>query len=140
VSLAEGRPSHRSGTSGRSPVTVLIADDSGLFAAALQAVLSGEQGIEVVGSARDGEEAYRLAKQLHPQVVLMDISMPVLDGFEATERIRSRLPDVCVLMLTGSAAEADVRRAHAAGASGYVTKDQLAEELVATIRSVAGSC
>jgi DNA-binding NarL/FixJ family response regulator len=123
-----------------SPVSVLIADDSGLFAAALRAVLSGEEGIEVVGSARDGEEAYQLAEELRPHVVLMDISMPVLDGFAATERIRSRLPDVCVLMLTGSAAEADVRRAHEVGASAYVTKDQIAEELVAAIRSVAASC
>jgi LuxR family transcriptional regulator, maltose regulon positive regulatory protein len=122
------------------PVTVLIADDSDLFAAALEAVLTGEEGIEVVGSAGDGEEAMRLAGELRPQVVLMDISMPGVDGFEATERIRDELSEVCVLVLTGSAADADVRRAHEAGASGYVTKDRIAEELVHAIRDVAASC
>ncbi|MGH3048426.1 MAG: response regulator [Gaiellaceae bacterium] len=122
------------------PVTVLIADDSDLFAAALEAVLTGEEGIEVVGSAGDGEEAMRLADELRPQVVLMDISMPGVDGFEATERIRAELSEVCVLVLTGSAADADVRRAHEAGASGYVTKDRIAEELVHAIRDVAASC
>ncbi|HZB85827.1 MAG TPA: response regulator transcription factor [Gaiellaceae bacterium] len=121
-------------------MTVLIADDSGLFAAALEAVLTGEAGIEVVGSAADGEEALRLAGELRPQVVLMDISMPVLDGFEATERIRAELPEVSVLMVTGSAADADIRRAREAGASGYVTKDRIAEELVRSIRDVAASC
>lgn len=121
-------------------VTELIADDSDLFAAALEAVLTGEDGIEVVGSAGDGEEAMRLAGELRPQVVLMDISMPGVDGFEATERIRAELPEVCVLVLTGSAADADVRRAHEAGASGYVTKDRIAEELVHAIRDVAASC
>ncbi|HEX2044873.1 MAG TPA: response regulator transcription factor [Gaiellaceae bacterium] len=122
------------------PVTVLIADDSPLFAAALEAVLSGEDGIEVVGSAADGEEALRLAGELQPQVVLMDISMPVLDGFEATERIRAELPGVCVLMVTGSAADADVERAVEVGASAYVTKDRIAEELVDAIRGAAASC
>jgi DNA-binding NarL/FixJ family response regulator len=125
---------------GEPPVTVLIADDSGLFAAALEAVLSGEAGIEVVGSAADGEEALRMAGELRPQVVLMDISMPVLDGFEATERIRAELPEISVLMVTGSAADADMRRAREAGASGYVTKDKIAEELVRSIRDVAASC
>jgi DNA-binding NarL/FixJ family response regulator len=128
------------GRKGEPPVTVLIADDSGLFAAALEAVLSGEAGIEVVGSAADGEEALRLAEELRPQVVLMDISMPVLDGFEATERIRADLPEVSVLMVTGSAADADIRRAREAGASGYVTKDRIAEELVRSIRDAAASC
>ncbi len=135
-----GARSFEAGRQGEPPVTVLIADDSGLFAAALEAVLTGEAGIEVVGSAADGEEALRLAGELRPQVVLMDISMPVLDGFEATERIRAELPEVCVLMLTGSAADADVRRADEAGASGYVSKDRIAEELVHAIRDAAASC
>jgi DNA-binding NarL/FixJ family response regulator len=121
-------------------VTVLIVDDSSLFAAALEAVLSGEEGIEVVGSAADGEEALRLAGELHPRVVLMDISMPVLDGFEATERIRAELPDVLVLMLTGSAADTDRERAGEVGAAAYVTKDRIAEELVDAIRGAAASC
>jgi DNA-binding NarL/FixJ family response regulator len=135
-----GTRSPAAGREGEPTVTVLIADDSGLFAAALEAVLAREAGIEVVGSAADGEEALRLAGELRPQVVLMDISMPVLDGFEATERIRAELPEVSVLMVTGSAADADIRRAREAGASGYVMKDRIAEELVRSIRDVAASC
>jgi len=122
------------------PVTVLIADDSGLFAAALEAVLSAEDGIEVVGGAADGADALLLARELRPDVVLMDISMPVLDGFDATAQITSELEGVSVLMLTGSDAKADVRRAGEVGASAYVVKDQIAESLVATIRKVAASC
>ena len=128
------------GGDGGEPVTVLIVDDNGLFVAALEALLTGEAGIAVVGSAADGEEALRLAGELRPQVVLMDISMPVLDGFEATERIRAELPEIRVLMVTGSAADADVRRAREAGACGYITKDRIAEELVRSIRDVAASC
>jgi DNA-binding NarL/FixJ family response regulator len=123
-----------------NPVTVLIADDSGLFVAALTAVLAGEDGIEVVGAAENGADALTLARELRPDVVLMDISMPVLDGFEATERITAELEGVSVLMLTGSAAEADIGRARAAGASGYVTKERLDEVLVDTIREVAAGC
>jgi len=123
-----------------APVKVLIADDSGLFAAALEAVLSAEEGLAVVGTATNGAEALELARDVRPDVVLMDISMPVLDGFEATERITAELAGVCVLMLTGSAAEADVRRAHEAGASAYVTKDRIDEVLVDAIRDVAAGC
>jgi DNA-binding NarL/FixJ family response regulator len=123
-----------------APVKVLIVDDSGLFVAALQAVLSSEEGIDVVGSADNGADALRLARELRPHVVLMDISMPVLNGFEATELITSELEGVRVLMLTGSDAEADVRRAHAAGASAYVTKDRIDEVLAETIREVAAAC
>lgn len=117
----------------RSGPTVLIADDSELFAAALEAMLSGEE-IPVLGSAENGEEALRLARTLRPEVVLMDISMPVLDGFEAARRIREELPGTAVLMLTGSAAEADMEQALAAGACGYVTKDRMALDLLGAIR------
>jgi DNA-binding NarL/FixJ family response regulator len=119
-------------------VTVLIADDSSLFVDALAAVLSGEPEIAVVASARDGEEALRLTREVAPDVVLMDISMPVMDGFDATRRIKQEHPQTAVLMLTGSAAPADMRRAEAAGASAYVTKDRMAVDLVATIRRAVG--
>jgi DNA-binding NarL/FixJ family response regulator len=123
-----------------NPVRVLIADDSDLFASALTAVLSREEGIEVVGTAENGAVALKLARELRPHVVLMDISMPVLDGFEATELITAQLDGVCVLMVTGSAAEADIRRARVAGASGYVTKERINEILVDKIKEVAGGC
>jgi DNA-binding NarL/FixJ family response regulator len=124
----------------KRPVRVLIADDNGLFAAALEAVLAAEEGIEVVATAANGEEAWELARALHPAVVLMDISMPVLDGLAATARITTELDDVCVLVLTGSAADSDRLGAEEAGASGYVLKDRMADELVQAIRCAAACC
>jgi DNA-binding NarL/FixJ family response regulator len=118
------------------PLRVLIADDHRLFAQALEAILSSDERIEVVGQASDGGQAVELARKLDPDVVLMDVSMPVLDGFEATREIRAGSEDVRVLMLTGSNSRDDVDRSRAAGASGYVTKDRIASELVATIVEV----
>ena len=119
-------------------IRVLIADDHRLFAEALEAILAGESSIEVVGRARNGAEALELAMQLEPDVILMDISMPVMDGVEATRRIRESRPDACVLMLTGSNTAADVDRARDAGAAGYVTKDRIASQLVEAIVEAAG--
>jgi DNA-binding NarL/FixJ family response regulator len=118
------------------PLRVLIADDHRLFAEALQAILAADERIEVVGQASDGGEAVELARSLGPDVVLMDVSMPVLDGFEATREIRSSGEETRVLMLTGSNSRADVDRSRDAGASGYVTKDRIASELVEAILEV----
>jgi DNA-binding NarL/FixJ family response regulator len=118
------------------PLRVLIADDHRLFAEALEAILATDERIEVVGQAGDGSEAVELARRLGPDVVLMDVSMPVLDGFEATREIRAASDDTHVLMLTGSNSRADVDRSREAGASGYVTKDRIASELVAAIVEV----
>jgi DNA-binding NarL/FixJ family response regulator len=120
-----------------SPITVLIADDHRLFLEALEAILTADDEIEVVGRAADGREAVDLARKLRPSVILMDISMPVLDGVEATEQIRRDLPHARVLMLTGSNARLDVDRARRAGAAGYVTKDRIAAELIRAIRDAA---
>jgi two-component system nitrate/nitrite response regulator NarL len=124
----------------RGPLTVLIADDHDLFAESIEAFLGTEQRIDVIGRAANGEEAVQLADNLHPDVVLMDISMPVMDGFAAAERIRSALPGTCVLFLTGSNSPADVARAREAGGSGYVTKDRIASELVEAIVAAEGDC
>jgi DNA-binding NarL/FixJ family response regulator len=121
----------------RGPRTVLIADDHDLFAESIQAFLSTEERIAVVGRAANGEEAARMAAETRPNVVLMDISMPVMDGFAAAERIRDEMPGTCVLFLTGSTSPADVARARAAGGSGYVTKDRIASELVDAILATA---
>jgi DNA-binding NarL/FixJ family response regulator len=115
---------------------VLIADDHRLFAEVLDSILSADERIEVVGRASDGSEAVELARTLEPDVVLMDVSMPVLDGFEATRAIRAASAGVRVLMLTGSNSRDDVERSREAGASGYVTKDRIASELVAAIVEV----
>ena len=118
------------------PLRVLIADDHRLFAEALEAILAADERIEVVGQAGDGSEAVELARALDPDIVLMDVSMPVLDGFEATREIRAESEDTRVLMLTGSNSRADVDRSREAGASGYITKDRIASELVAAIVEV----
>ena len=118
-------------------IRVLIADDHRLFAEALEAILSGDERIELVGLAADGEEAVRLAGEQRPDVVLMDISMPLMDGIEAAGAIRTADDGVRILMLTGSNSRADVDRARKAGAAGYVTKDRIAAELVEAILEVA---
>ena len=118
------------------PLRVLIADDHLLFAEVLESILSSDERIEVVGRASDGSEAVELARRLEPDVVLMDVSMPILDGFEATREIRASSESVRVLMLTGSDSRDDVDRSREAGASGYVTKDRIASELVAAIVEV----
>jgi len=114
-------------------IRVLIADDHRLFAEALEAFLSNDERIEVVGTARDGEEAVRLARDQNPDVVLMDIAMPKVDGIEATKQIQRNGGSPCVLMLTGSNSTGDVARAREAGASAYVTKDKIASHLLDAI-------
>jgi len=120
-------------------IRVLIADDHRLFTEALEAILAGDARIEVVGRASDGQEAVDLAAELRPDVVLMDVSMPVLDGIAATREIHASGSRAAILMLTGSNSRADVDRARAAGAAGYVTKDRIASELVDAIVEVAGT-
>ena len=119
-------------------VTVLIADDHRLFAEALEAILSAEERIDVVGHARDGREAVELWQERRPDLTLMDIAMPVLDGISATREIRELDDSACILMLSGSTASSDVDRARLAGAAGYVTKDRIAAELIDAILEVAG--
>ena len=118
-------------------VRTLIADDHRLFAEALEAILSSEKRIAVVGHAKDGKEAVSLWEEHRPDITLMDISMPVMDGVAATREIRRIDDSACILMLTGATARADVARARKAGAAGYVTKDRIAAELVDAILEVA---
>ncbi|HXR11705.1 MAG TPA: response regulator transcription factor [Gaiellaceae bacterium] len=118
-------------------IRVLIADDHRLFAEALEAILTGDERIELVGLAGNGDEAVRLAAERKPDVVLMDISMPRMDGIAAAKAIRAADEGVRILMLTGSNSRTDVDRARKAGAAGYVTKDRIAAELVEAILEVA---
>ena len=118
---------------GRGPLTVLIADDHELFAESVNAFLSTDERIRVIARAGDGREAARLAAAEKPDVVLMDISMPVMNGFDAAREIRREAPDVSVLFLTGSNSPADVAAARAAGGTGFITKDRIADELVDAI-------
>jgi DNA-binding NarL/FixJ family response regulator len=118
------------------PVRVLIADDEPLFMETVEALLAGDERVEVVGTATNGKQAVELATALTPDVTLMDISMPILDGIEATRRIRERFPDACVLVLTGSSISADVDRARQAGVAAFLTKDRLGTQLVDAILEI----
>ena len=119
------------------PIRVLIADDHALFAEALEAILGQDPRVEVVGRASNGREAVDLALALEPTITLMDISMPRMDGIEATRLIREALPNAAVLMLTGSNSSVDVDRARKAGVAGYITKDRIAAHLIEAIVEIA---
>jgi DNA-binding NarL/FixJ family response regulator len=119
-----------------APVRVLLADDHRMLRETLRRSLA-DFGVEVVGEAADGREAVEQAAALRPEVVLMDVTMPVLDGIEATREIRERVPDTSVVMLTMHADDEMVVRAIRAGASGYLVKDCSVEEVAGTVRRVA---
>jgi len=119
------------------PIRVLVVDDDAGFVEALQALLGGDARIEVVGTAANGEEAVLRAIWLRPNVVTMDLEMPVVDGVEATRQIRANLPRTRVIVVSASAYAHRAETAREAGASAYVAKSRAAEELLATIQAVA---
>ena len=116
---------------------ILLADDHAVVREGLKALIDSEGDMEVIGEARDGCSAWRLAVEARPDVVVMDISMPVLGGAEATEMIRRDCPSVRVLALTVHEVEGYLRRLLEVGATGYILKRAAAEELVRAIRQVA---
>jgi DNA-binding NarL/FixJ family response regulator len=116
---------------------VLIADDQALVRVGLRKILEFEPDTEVAGEAGDGADAVRQAGRLHPDVVLMDIRMPVLDGIEATRRIVAAHPQVRVLILTTFGLDGYVFEALRAGASGFMLKDAAPEEIAGAVRIVA---
>jgi DNA-binding NarL/FixJ family response regulator len=117
-------------------IRVLIVDDDAGVRQDLAAGLLGEVGIQVTGQAGDGQEALVLAEELSPDVVLMDLSMPTMDGIEATRRLTQEVPCVAVLALTASAGDAQVFPTIKAGALGYLLKGCGAGEVAAAIRNV----
>src|SRR5262245_19963138 len=119
------------------PVRVLIADDEPLFVESVEALLQHDERVRVIGTASNGQDAVDLAQALAPDVILMDISMPVLDRIEAARRIRLEQPNACILILTGSSIAADVDRARQAGVSGFLTKDRIGTQLVGASLAVA---
>ena len=119
-------------------ITVLLADDQALVRAGFRLIVELEPGMNVVGEADDGRQAVELARELRPDVVLMDIRMPGLDGIEATRQLRQAGSDVRVLVLTTFDLDEYVYEAMKAGASGFLLKDVPREQLVAGIRVVAG--
>jgi DNA-binding NarL/FixJ family response regulator len=121
-------------------IRVLIADDQELVRAGFRALLDAQTDLEVVGEADDGREAVQGARELHPDVILMDIRMPVLDGLAATREIASdgRLADVRIVILTTFELDEYVFEAIRSGAAGFLVKDTKPAELVEAVRVVAG--
>lgn len=117
-------------------IRLLIADDQALVRGALGALLDLEPDLAVVGMASDGAEALRLAEELRPDVCLMDVQMPGMDGVEATRRIREASPGTRILVVTTFARPGYLRSALDAGASGFIVKDTPAEQLAEAVRRV----
>jgi len=116
----------------------LIADDHALVREGLRAVLEGEEGIEVVGEAADGLEALRACGELSPDLVLMDVRMPGMDGLEATRQIKARMPGVAVVMVTMHENPDYLLEAVRAGAAGYVLKEASGERIAGAVRRTLG--
>ena len=119
------------------PIRILIADDHSVVRQGLKMFLALDPELEVIGEAENGAEAVKLAGELHPDVVLMDLLMPVMDGITAIENIRATLPDVEVLAVTSVLEDTAVIRAIRAGAIGYMLKDTQADELCRAIKAAA---
>jgi len=120
----------------RGKTTILIADDHPLFRRSVKTVLDDIPDFEVVGEASDGIEAIELVDQIRPDVVIMDIAMPKLDGLEATRQIKIKHPETAVLVLTIHNDEQHALEILEAGAAGYLTKSVFGEEIVHSIRGV----
>ena len=120
------------------PARLLIADDHALVREGLRTMLSGEDGIRVVAEANDGEEALSLCRRLSPDLVLMDVRMPVMDGLEATRRIKQEMPQTSVVMVTMHENPDYLFEAVKAGAAGYVLKDASGERLLGAVRRTLG--
>jgi two-component system response regulator NreC len=116
---------------------VLLVEDHAIVRQGIKSLLEEEADIIVVGEAGDGSQAVRLVEQLRPDIVLMDLSMPGMDGVEATRQIRARFPDIRVVVLSMHENEEYVFRVLRAGASGYVLKRATTSELVLALRAVA---
>jgi DNA-binding NarL/FixJ family response regulator len=118
-----------SSTSPHRPLRVLLVDDDTVFRELLAFVLRADVGAEIVGHASDGAQGVELARELQPDVVVMDLRMPAMDGFEATRQIAATVPDARVVVVSSSTEPEDIERAGKAGAAGYVPKDRAVAEL-----------
>ena len=119
------------------PIRILIADDHPLMRQGLASLLNADSGLRIVGDAQNGADTVEKTSELKPDVIVMDLSMPVMDGVEATRRIREANPETKVLILTTYGTSADIAHAIDAGASGALVKDAEYERLVAAIRTIA---
>jgi DNA-binding NarL/FixJ family response regulator len=120
-----------------NPITILIVDDHPVVRNGLRGMLAVLPSAQVVGEAENGQEAVHLVMDLHPQVILMDLRMPGMDGVEATAQIKRKAPQSHVLVLTTYDGDSDIRRAIETGAIGYILKDAPREELIRAIQATA---
>ncbi|MCI0521406.1 MAG: response regulator transcription factor [Chloroflexi bacterium] len=120
-----------------SAIRLMLVDDHEIVRTGLKSFLEAQEGLHVIAEAGSGEEALRLAQEHHPDVVVMDITMPGMDGLEATRRLKALMPEVCILALTVHEDKQYLFEMMSAGASGYITKQSAAEELVAAVKAVA---
>lgn len=120
-----------------NPITVLIADDHAILREGLRVLLQFEEGFKVVAEAKDGQEAVDLAKKHRPNVVVMDIGMPILDGVEATRKIREALPDTNVLIVSAQNYDAYIQQSMAAGALGFISKHTCLTNVPLAVREIA---
>ena len=118
-------------------IKIMIADDHPVVRSGLRALLASQPDFEIVGEAGNGEEAARLAISLVPDLILMDLQMPILDGIGATKRIRDKLPKANILVLTTYETDADILLALQGGAMGYLLKDTPPEQLFQAVRNAA---
>ncbi len=134
---AQEAPSDTCEHASPSPIRVLLADDHAILRTGLRMILSTHDDIEVIGEAGDGRQAIGEAQRLHPDVILMDISMPECNGIEATRQVKRLLPETRVLVLTMHENEEYLFQMLRAGASGYILKEAVDTELITAIRVVA---
>ena len=126
------------GAAPKDPARLLIADDHALVREGLRTMLSGEEDIHVVAEANDGQQALSYCRELGPDLVLMDVRMPVMDGLEATRRIKQEMPQTSVVMVTMHENPDYLFEAVKAGAAGYVLKDASGESLLGAVRRTLG--
>jgi DNA-binding NarL/FixJ family response regulator len=118
------------------PIRILLADDHGVLRAGLRVLLNAEPGLQVVGEAASGHETLRVAGELRPDIVLLDLSLPDLNGIEVTRRLKASLPETHVLILTLHEDERLLREAMQVGAAGYIIKRAVEAELINAVRAV----
>lgn len=123
-------------TESEKPIKILLVEDHLLTRIGLKAVIERTSDLKVIGEAEDGEQAVKVVDEIMPDVILMDVGMPILDGIEASKKIREKHPEMAIVMLTSHDNERDIFASLAAGAGGYCLKDVEPERLYSAIRSV----
>lgn len=120
----------------KTPISVVIVDDNDIMRSLLRGLLRAEKEYEVVGEARNGEAAVELVKRLQPQIVCMDVMMPVMTGIDALREIHAEFPEIAVVMITGNASAENVQESIENGAAGFIVKPFNAAKVIKTLAAV----